>query len=156
MTKRSAWQMRIDAGATNVGTATINDGTVRRTALVAAPSHGTEAKRAVQALGRLPVGAMNQTESRYALHLEQRKHAGEIAWYVFEAWKFRLADNTFYTPDFVVMLADGRIECHEVKGHWQDDARVKIKVAAYQHPVRFIAVTAKPKKAGGGWQVEEF
>ncbi|WP_419692223.1 hypothetical protein ACN262_08455 [Burkholderia gladioli] len=156
MTKRSAWPMRIDAGATSVGTATINDGTGRRAVVVAAPSPGVEAKRTVQALGRLPVGSMNQTESRYAQHLEQRKHAGEIAWYGFEAWKFRLADNTFYTPDFAVMLADGRLECHEVKGHWQDDARVKIKVAAYQHPVRFIAVTAKPKKAGGGWQVEEF
>ncbi|WP_454826057.1 hypothetical protein [Paraburkholderia xenovorans] len=114
------------------------------------------AKKALQALGRLKVGAMNQTEQRYARHLEDRKRAGEIVWYGFEAWKFRLADSTFYTPDFAVMLADGRIECHEVKGHWQDDARVKIKVAAYQHPVRFIAVTAKSKKAGGGWQVEEF
>jgi hypothetical protein len=114
------------------------------------------AKKALQALGRLKSGAMNQTEKRYAEHLEERKRAGEIAWFGFESWKFRLADNTFYTPDFAVLLADGRLECHEVKGHWQDDARVKIKVAAYQHPVRFIAVTAKPKKAGGGWQVEEF
>lgn len=117
---------------------------------------GVRARKALQALGRLKVGAMNQTEQRYAQHLEQRKQAGEIAWFCFEAWKFRLADNTFYTPDFAVMLADGHLECHEVKGHWQDDARVKIKVAAHQHPVRFIAVTAQSKKAGGGWQVEEF
>lgn len=114
------------------------------------------AKKALQALGRLKAGAMNQTEKRYAQHLEHRKQAGEIEWFGFEMWKFRLADNTFYTPDFAVMLAGGQIECHEVKGHWQDDARVKIKVAAYQHPVKFIAVTAKPKKAGGGWHVEEF
>ncbi|WP_175904178.1 hypothetical protein [Burkholderia seminalis] len=69
--------------------------------------------------------------------------------------KFRLADNTFYTPDFAVMLASGRLEAHEVKGHWQDDARVKVKVAADQYPVRFIAVTAGPAKSGG-WQTEEF
>ena len=42
---------------------------------------------------------------------------------------------------------------HEVKGHWEDDARVKIKVAATQHPwFRFLAV-----KAGKtGWQYETF
>lgn len=160
MTKRTTWPMRLDDGATGIGTATINDGAPRvrpATQPIAKPeAPGAAAKKAMQALGRLKAGAMNQTEQRYAQHLEERKQAGEIAWFGFEAWKFRLADNTFYTPDFAVMLADGRLECHEVKGHWQDDARVKIKVAAYQHPVRFIAVTAKPKKAGGGWQVEEF
>lgn len=116
----------------------------------------TDAKTRMQALGRLKAGEMNQTERRYAEHLEGLKQAGEIAWYRFEGIKFRLADNTFYTPDFAVMLADGRLEAHEVKGHWQDDARVKIKVAADQYPIRFIAVTAKTKKAGGGWQMEEF
>ncbi|KWO62579.1 hypothetical protein [Burkholderia territorii] len=116
----------------------------------------TDTKTRMQALGRLKTGEMNQTEKRYAEHLEGLKQAGEIAWYRFEGIKFRLADNTFYTPDFAVMLADGRLEAHEVKGHWQDDARVKIKVAADQYPIRFIAVTAKTKKAGGGWQMEEF
>jgi hypothetical protein len=32
---------------------------------------------------------------------------------------------------------------HEVKGFWQDDARVKIKVAARSIPFRFKAVNAK-------------
>jgi len=52
-----------------------------------------------------------------------------------------------------VIRADGGIELHEVKGHWEDDARVKIKVAATQHPwFRFLAV-----KAGKtGWQYETF
>lgn len=110
----------------------------------------------MQALGRLKVGAMNKTEAAYAQALQIRKHAGEIVWYRFEGIKFRLADNTFYTPDFAVMLADGAMECHEVKGFWQDDARAKIKIAADQYPFRFVAVTAKPKKAGGGWAMEEF
>ncbi|MGU7780510.1 hypothetical protein [Burkholderia sp. PU8-34] len=115
-----------------------------------------DAKTRMQALGRLKTGEMNQTEKRYATHLEARRQAGEIVWYRFEGIKFRLADNTFYTPDFAVMLSDGRLEAHEVKGYWQDDARVKIKVAADQYPIRFIAVKANPKKAGGGWQTEEF
>lgn len=111
---------------------------------------------AVQALGRLKVGAMNKTEAAYASHLEHRKVAGEVAWYKFEGVKLRLADNTFYSPDFAVMLADGAMECHEVKGFWQDDARVKIKVAADLYPFRFIAIKAQTKKAGGGWAIEDF
>lgn len=108
------------------------------------------------ALGRLPAGAMNKTEAAYDKHLAELQHRGEIKWRKFEGLKFRLADNTFYTPDFAVMAADDTIECHEVKGFWQDDARVKIKVAASLFPVKFVAVRAKAKKHGGGWEREEF
>lgn len=110
----------------------------------------------LQALGRLKTGTMNKTEAAYAVTLELRRAAGEIAWFKFEGLKFRLADNTFYTPDFAVMLAGGALEAHEVKGFWQDDARAKIKIASDMYPLRFIAVQALPKKAGGGWKVEDF
>jgi hypothetical protein len=113
-------------------------------------------KRGLQALGRLKAGTMNKTEAAYAQTLEQRRTAGEVAWFKFEGVKLRLADNTFYTPDFFVMLADGALEAHEVKGHWADDARAKIKIAADLYPLRFIAIRAKPKKDGGGWAIEEF
>lgn len=112
--------------------------------------------RALQALGRLKVGAMNKTEKAYAATLEQRRAGGEIAWFKFEGLKFRLADNTFYTPDFAVMLAGGELEAHEVKGRWEDDARAKIKIAADMYPLRFIAIQARPARDGGGWKVEEF
>lgn len=110
----------------------------------------------LQALGRLKVGAMNKTESAYAAHLESLKHAGLVLWYRFEGMKFRLADNTFYTPDFAVMAASGLMECHEVKGYWMDDARAKIKIAADLYPFRFLAFTVKTKKLGGGWKEEAF
>lgn len=98
-------------------------------------------------------GAMNKLEAKYADHLRQRQIAGEVAWFEFESWKLRLAPNTFYTPDFIVMLEpSGEIEFHEVKGFWEDDARVKIKVAAASKPFRFIAVTWKK----GEWQYERF
>lgn len=114
-------------------------------------------RAALQALGRLKVGAMNKTEAAYAASvLEPGKASGEILWFKFEGLKLRLADNTFYTPDFAVMLADSSIECHEVKGHWQDDARAKIKIAADLYPFRFIAVQAEAKKRGGGWKEEAF
>lgn len=108
------------------------------------------------ALGRLKAGTANKTEAAYGALLEQRRIAGEVAWYRFEGLKLRLADNTFYTPDYAVMLSDGTIECHEVKGFWQDDARVKIKVAADQYPFRFVAVKARAKREGGGFVQEEF
>lgn len=111
----------------------------------------------LQALGRLPTGAMNKTEAAYeATVLKPKMQAGEVLWYRFEGVKLRLANNTFYSPDFAVMRTDGVLEMHEVKGFWQDDARVKIKVAADQYPFNFIAVQPLPKKAGGGWKVEEF
>lgn len=108
------------------------------------------------ALGRLKVGEMNKTEAAYDDRLKLMAHAGEIQWHKFEGVKLRLADNTFYSPDFAVMLADGTMEMHEVKGFWQDDARAKIKIAAALFPFRFIAVKVKPKKDGGGWAIEEF
>lgn len=112
--------------------------------------------RGIQALGRLKTGAMNKTEQAYAALLEQRRLENHVAWFKFEGMKFRLADNTFYTPDFMVMLVDGRLQAHEVKGFWQDDARAKIKIAADMYPVEFIAVRPRAKKDGGGWEREEF
>ena len=108
------------------------------------------------ALGRLKTGTMNKTEAAYAAHLDLLHKAGEVLWFRFEGVKLRLADNTFYTPDFVVMAKDGVIELHEVKGFWADDARVKIKVAADQYPFRFFAFKAEAKKRGGGWVKEAF
>ena len=99
---------------------------------------------------------MNKTEAAYARELELRRASGDVLWYRFEGIKLRLADSTFYTPDFAVMLATGELEMHEIKGHWEDDARVKIKVAADQYPFRFVALRVRAKKDGGGWSVEEF
>lgn len=104
------------------------------------------------ALGRLKTGDMNRTEAAYAQRLELQRQAGEVVWWKFEGVKLRLADKTFYSPDFAVMLADGTIEMHEVKGFWQDDARVKVKVAASLYPFRFVALTFKR----GAWELEDF
>jgi hypothetical protein len=112
------------------------------------------------ALGRLKLGEMNRTEAAYAQVLEAEKIAGDVQWWRFEGVKLRLADKTFLTVDFAVMVRDGTLEMHEVKGFWEDDARVKIKVAADQYPFRFIAITGKAKaKRDGGewvWACEEF
>lgn len=109
------------------------------------------------ALGRLKTGEKNKTEQAYeAEFLRPQLQAGAIAWYKFEGMKLRLADNTFYTPDFAVMLSNGQLEMHEVKGFWQDDARVKIKVAADLYPFKFLAFSKLAKSKGGGWTAEIF
>ena len=107
------------------------------------------------AAGRLKKGVRNKTEAAYEAELQGWLNTGEILWFKFEGFKLRLADGCTYSPDFVVMNGEGKIECHEVKGFWRDDARVKIKVAAEQFPFKFLIVTQQAKKRGGGWLWEE-
>ncbi len=84
---------------------------------------------------------MNKLEARYAREvLDIRQMAGEIVSWKYEAIKLRLAKRTYYTPDFLVFSRNG-FEIHETKGHWKDDSRVKIKVAAEMFPeFKFVAV----------------
>lgn len=97
-------------------------------------------------------GKMNKQEKAYSEYLEYRKHIKEITRWVFEPIKFRLADKTFYEIDFMVATPE-QIEFHEFKGHWEDDARVKIKVVAELFPeFQFVGVTMK----SGSYQYEYF
>ncbi|WP_422929341.1 hypothetical protein [Singulisphaera sp. PoT] len=91
---------------------------------------------------------MNRTERAYANHLATLKLCGEIRDWKFEPFKFRLAGRTFLTIDFVVWHLDGSVECHDIKGHLEDDAAVKIKTVAEQQPwFRFWLVY----REGGRW-----
>lgn len=109
-------------------------------------------------------GTMNGIEREYADMLDRRKRLGEVIAWVFEGLRVKLADNTHYTPDFYVLLADGSIELHEVKAcnsdgspRYEDDARVKIKVAAREWWwYRFRGAYRLPKKLGGAWKFEVF
>lgn len=114
----------------------------------------------IRAIATMHRREMNRVEEQYSRYLEERRHVGEIRWWMFEAWKFRLADKTYYTPDFIVVDNAMRVEAHEVKAEWrtgkpgwEEDARVKIKMAAEIHPVRFVAAC---RSREGSWQFEEF
>jgi hypothetical protein len=96
---------------------------------------------------------MNKLEGRYALWLRMRRDRGEIESFEFEPLKLRLAEKTFYTPDFLVQLKNGELECHEVKGFLRDDAAVKIKVAAARFPFRFLMIFEDKR---GGWRIVEY
>jgi hypothetical protein len=117
---------------------------------------GSRVNPKVLALGRLKSGVRNKLEAAYELELEAQKQRGEILWYQFEGITFKLAKDTRYTPDFVVMLANGELECRETKGFFRDDAKIKLKVASALFPFRFVAIYAIPKKQGGGFRREEF
>lgn len=105
------------------------------------------------ARGRRRQPGMNRTEAAFAAELDVRQASGEVAWYKYEAVKLRLADATFYTPDFFVLMADGELRVYEVKGFMRDDANVKIKVAADMYPFRFIVV--KRPRVKDPWQYRE-
>lgn len=97
-------------------------------------------------------GTMNRTEERYAAHLELLKRNKKIAEYWFEMFKVKLADKTWYLPDFLVQLPDGELEWHEVKGFMESDAAVKLKVASslyWQFPVKVV------KEIKGGWSTKD-
>lgn len=109
-------------------------------------------------------GQMNGLEKKYAAHLETRKLVGEIQDYRFEPMKLRLAKSTFFDIDFLIVrqtrnlqgtITGTEVELHETKGHWEDDARVKMKVAAKMFPWwRFVGV--QWIKNAKTWKFEEF
>lgn len=105
-----------------------------------------------RALGRLGGGRMNKTEAAYADYLAARRDAGEVLWFRFEGLKLRLADRTFYTPDFGVIVAGGALELHEVKGFMEEDAAVKLKSAVSQYP---FVVRVVRRARGGDWDIRE-
>lgn len=86
---------------------------------------------------------MNALERRYADHLGALRLSGAICDYLFEPLKLRLADRTYYSPDFLIINKDEELEIHEVKAcskgkpFYEDDAIVKLKVVAEQFPFRF-------------------
>lgn len=98
-------------------------------------------------------GVMNATEKAYAQLLQVRLLAGEIEWWAYEAWTFVLGPACRYTPDFAVMLADGSLECHEVKGFMSDAARVKTRTFVELFPLPLFIVK-KVSKAKGSWQIK--
>ncbi len=109
-----------------------------------------------KAYGRKRPMVMNKIEQRYARHLEGLKYEGKILCWAYESLKLRLADNTFYTPDFYVLDSEGLVCIKEVKGTKKgsyfclEPSKVKIKVAADKYPFQF-AITWLTRE---GWQEE--
>ena len=117
-------------------------------AIVAEPA---EPKRRRHVAGR-----MNRLEQRFLTEIvEPWEASGDVKYWHFEAVNLRLADKTWWKPDFWVVLANGKQLAAEVKGHWEDDARVKIKLAAEIYPWLHIQAWMWDRKAKE-WNREDF
>ena len=92
----------------------------------------------------------NKTERAYGVVLEDRKRAGEVWDYLFDAVNFRLGEKCFYKPDYLVYLEDGSIEVHEVKGFMEDDARVKVRAFVEKFHIPLVIV----RRRKGAWDYE--
>ena len=102
-------------------------------------------------------GVPNKWESSYArLILEPRRLAGLIKWYGFEASSWRIAEasdgakGAKYCPDFTVIRDDGSVYFVEVKGHWKEAARLRVKVFVNEYPFELHIV----RWVGGKWQTD--
>lgn len=104
--------------------------------------------------GRKRATGMNKLEADYSALLDQELAAGKILWRSqHEAIKVRLADNTFFTFDFMVLTADSELEIREVKGGWfPEHNRVKTKMAAELFPIP-VVICRRPKK-NAAWEYE--
>lgn len=94
----------------------------------------------------------NKLERDYAAYLTSLKNAGEIWDWMYHPWRMRLAEGTYYTPDFMVVIPGGLIELHETKGFFREAARVRLNVAAdkFKH-IGFKLI----KRDKHGWDVKE-
>jgi hypothetical protein len=116
---------------------------------------------------RKVAGVMNKLEAKYAEYLEQQRRDGYVDCFEYEPVKFKLADKTYYTPDFVVMRPDGLIEVHDTKGtttrrdgagsrvkkpFYEQHSAIKIKSCAAKFPFRFFMVWMNE----GVWQLDEY
>lgn len=92
---------------------------------------------------------MNKTERRYSEYLDSELRAQRILYWGYECMKVRLADECTWTPDFLVMDADGVITLVDTKAWWSsskkvgvtDDSLVKMKVAAEAYPFFRVVMT---------------
>lgn len=114
---------------------------------------GNTARQPLKGKGRVGVSPYkNKLEERYAGYLEQCKLAGEVYQYWYEPFGIKLAEKTYYHPDFLVQLPDGTLEIHETKGFMRDDAAVKIKTAARKYPCYVFRLVRWEKRQ---WHITE-
>ena len=119
------------------------------------PANKREAEPVAKAKGPRITGkneyGQNKTEAAWDRRLADLRAAGVIRAYAFELFKIRLAGNTYYSPDFVVMRNDGSLAILEIKGFMRDDAAVKLKVAAEQ--CAWLGQVYLVRRDGKGWDI---
>lgn len=97
----------------------------------------------------------SKAEAAYGELLEAMRLCGEIREWHYEYHSLTVAfdgDEHWerrYTPDFYVVLSDGRVELHEVKGGYMSDAAsLRVVVAASMYPQYVFRVC---RRYPAGW-----
>lgn len=131
--------------------ATVSRGQFRQFA-GAKPRHLPRAKGRKQTPAQ---GRMNKGEAAYADVLDARIASGHVVAWWFEGITVKLAPSTHYRPDFLVQIASGELEIHEVKGRKGDtfyateDGWLRVKAVAETFP--FTVRVVWPRKGGAGF-----
>ena len=112
-------------------------------------SAAVKAKKPENTRKSLPKGMLNRYENSF-LQLLRDQGWTQIG---FEIIRIELAHRCWYTPDFTAFKPGEKITFFEVKGFWEDDARVKVKVAARLLPAAFAIKTALYKNKE--WHVRD-
>lgn len=93
----------------------------------------------------------SSVEAEYSLILKAKLSRGEISAFDYEAITIVIGDPPIrFTPDFFVVLPDGKIQLIEVKGPFmREDSIVKFKSARKQYPCFEFQLWQRAK--GGEW-----
>ena len=106
-------------------------------------------------------GVMNATEKRFESSvLRTLQLTGEISSWQYEPakWRYGTDFKATYTPDFMVLRADGMIEMIDVKGSggWEAATRNKIKACAEKYPQFLWVGYTEDRKRRSNFAREEF
>ena len=77
----------------------------------------------------------NMTEATYRAEVLGRRT--DLAAIHYEGITVRMANGHRYTPDWLVVTTDGRIECHEVKGGYALHSHQRARLAFDQARIEF-------------------
>lgn len=113
-------------------------------------------KASQRAVGRLPRGEFPKIELRYRAELALQQQVGTVLWFMHRPGSLRLANNTHYEPDFLVMYLDRSLAYIDTKAMRadgtvlkEDDSWAKFKIADEEFvPFRFIIAGERPRHGG--------
>ncbi|MBR8344678.1 hypothetical protein [Burkholderia ambifaria] len=120
--------------------------------LESAAETAKDAAAPVRSLGRVRTRKVDAAIEAYGALLATMRSIGRVLWFRANPIKLRLADETYYCPNFAVMVASGHLEMHHVIDAANNEPLTTVKIAAEQFPFRFVAVH---RDDSCGWKFEE-
>ncbi|MBP0714837.1 hypothetical protein ABXK61_16145 [Burkholderia sola] len=120
--------------------------------LESAPEPAKAGATVMRSLGHVRTRKVDAAIEAYGELLATLRLRGDVLWFRANPIKLRLADETYYGPNFAVMVASGHLEMHHVMDAAKNEPLTTVKIAAEQFPFRFVAVH---RDDSCGWKFEE-